>query len=162
MGLTYSWGFKKPLGKVQKHNALKSVHIKNPITRSLFLSKALSFSLTLFFHFSKNDNAFERNKDCETVFLKWTDFNEGRSCDFCWYCGSYMCMRTILLCLNHHFLLNWCSSPSMRRMIFKSNLNQIGKRCLKVPTVKLFSKLFFQRFFNFFWIFWCLFVSIFN
>ena len=28
----------------------------------------------LCFDFSKNDNTFERNEDCATVFLKWTDF----------------------------------------------------------------------------------------
>ena len=30
----------------------------------------------LCFDFSKNDNTFERNEDCATVFLKWTDFRE--------------------------------------------------------------------------------------
>ena len=29
----------------------------------------------LCFDFSKNDNTFERNEDCATVFLKWTDFS---------------------------------------------------------------------------------------
>ena len=47
---------------------LKSVHFRNPVTRSSFLSKALSFSLT-FAHF-ENDNAFERNEYCATLFLK--------------------------------------------------------------------------------------------
>ena len=28
----------------------------------------------LWFDFRKNDNTFERNEDCATVFLKWTDF----------------------------------------------------------------------------------------
>ena len=30
----------------------------------------------LCFDFSKNDNTFERNEDCATVFLKWTDFRK--------------------------------------------------------------------------------------
>ena len=30
----------------------------------------------LCFDFSKNDNTFERNEDCATVFLKWMDFSE--------------------------------------------------------------------------------------
>ena len=29
----------------------------------------------LCFDFSKNDNTFERNEDCATAFLKWTDFS---------------------------------------------------------------------------------------
>ena len=32
----------------------------------------------LCFDFSKNDNTFERNEDCATVFLKWTDFSEAQ------------------------------------------------------------------------------------
>ena len=30
----------------------------------------------LCFDFSKNDNTFERNEDCASVFLKWTDFRK--------------------------------------------------------------------------------------
>ena len=33
----------------------------------------------LCFDFSKNYNTFERNEDCATVFLKWTDFGEMKS-----------------------------------------------------------------------------------
>ena len=53
----------------------KFVHFKNTVTRSSFLSKALSFSLKSKCKNDKNDNAFERNINCVTVFLKWTDFN---------------------------------------------------------------------------------------
>ena len=53
--------------------SLKSVHFKKTVAQSSFLSKVLSFLLTLFW-FQQNDNTFERNEDCATVFLKWTDF----------------------------------------------------------------------------------------
>ena len=52
---------------------LKSVHFKNPVTQSSFLSKALSFCW-LCFDFTENDNTFERNEDRVTGFLKWTNF----------------------------------------------------------------------------------------
>ena len=53
---------------------VKSVHFKKTVAQSSFLSKVLSFSLTLFWFQKKNDNTFERKEDCATVFLKWRDF----------------------------------------------------------------------------------------
>ena len=44
----------------------------------LYCVKSIHFNCCHFFwlcsDFSKNDNSFERNEDCTTVFLKWTDF----------------------------------------------------------------------------------------
>ena len=68
--------------------SIKSVHFKNPVMRSSFLSKSLSFTIQHQLNqnkFSENGNsferndretekAFERNKCCITGFLKWTDF----------------------------------------------------------------------------------------
>ena len=62
---------------------LKSVHFKNTVARSSVLSK--SFSV---YYISWNQNKvnwciienyhnFERTEGCTTVFLKWTDFNDG-------------------------------------------------------------------------------------
>ena len=52
---------------------LKSVHFKNPVARSSFLSK-----LFWFHNFSicciENGHNFERNEGCATVFLRWRDF----------------------------------------------------------------------------------------
>ena len=64
--------------------SIKSVHFKNPVMRSSFLSKSLSFTIQHQLNQNKvswcninieNDNNFERNEDRTTVFLKWTDFS---------------------------------------------------------------------------------------
>ena len=49
---------------------LKSVHFKETVARSSFLSKLWYFLICI----EKYHN-FERNEDLATVFLKWTDFN---------------------------------------------------------------------------------------
>ena len=53
---------------------LKFVHFKKTIAQSSFLSKYCHFCWNQN-KVSENDNTFERNEDCATVFLKWTDFS---------------------------------------------------------------------------------------
>ena len=53
------------------------VYLKNRkkiVIYRYFFQKCCHFCW-LCFDFSKNDNTFERNEDCATVFLKWTDFS---------------------------------------------------------------------------------------
>ena len=63
----------------KKFTSLKSVHFRNP---HLFQNCC---------HFywnqnkvSKNDNTFERDEDCTTIFLKWTDFSKFPKNHFGW------------------------------------------------------------------------------
>ena len=50
---------------------IKSVHFKKPVARSLFLLKSVViFNITT----TNMTTLFERNEDCVTGFLKWTDF----------------------------------------------------------------------------------------
>ena len=63
--------------------SLKSVHFKNPVAGSSFLSKSLSFSIQhqlnqnkVSWCYIENDNNFESNEDCTTVFLKWRHFKD--------------------------------------------------------------------------------------
>ena len=55
--------------KTSTHLVIKSVHFKKTVVQFSFLSSVLSFLLT-YFDFSENDNTFERNEDCGTVFLE--------------------------------------------------------------------------------------------
>ena len=61
---------------------LKSVHFKKLVTRSSFLSKKV-----LIFNKPTTNvtTLFERNEDCVTDFLKWTDFKRNSNFrKFCW------------------------------------------------------------------------------
>ena len=49
----------------------------------------------LCFDFSKNDNTCERNEDCATVFLKWTDFS--LHIYLCWISWTILCFYLIIL-----------------------------------------------------------------
>ena len=53
----------------------------------------------LCFDFGENDNTFERNEDCATVFLKWTDFSS-----FCWEWIVFIKALSLWL-LFHRFVL---------------------------------------------------------
>ena len=66
---------------VQKSFCINSVSFKNPVAQSSFLSKSLTFTIQHQLNQNKvswcciiNDNDFERNEHCATVFLIWTDF----------------------------------------------------------------------------------------
>ena len=62
----------------QAQKGLKSVHFKKTFAQSSFISKVLPFSLKskqMNKQMKSNDKTFERNEDCATVFLKWTDFS---------------------------------------------------------------------------------------
>ena len=61
---------------------IKSVHFKNTVARSSFLSKLWSFSIQHQLNQNKvswcieNDHNFERNEDRANFLLKWTDFRK--------------------------------------------------------------------------------------
>ena len=66
--------FRKIVQVIRLVFELKSVHFKKPVAQSSFLSKVLSFLLKAK-QSQRKWNTFERNENCATVFLKWTDFN---------------------------------------------------------------------------------------
>ena len=70
---------------------VKFVHFKKTVAQSSFLLKVLSILLKSK-QSQRNDNTFERNEDCTTVFLKWADF---RRCKINW---STTPLRNELLC----------------------------------------------------------------
>ena len=91
---------------------LKSVHFKKTVAQSSFLSKVLSFRLTLFY-FSENDNTFERNEDCATVFLKWPTLAETSL-------HHSLCFK--LIEMNHNFTASYVS---YLKKVNKSHLENI-------------------------------------
>ena len=52
---------------------------------------------------SVNDNFFERNEDCATAFLKWTDFNRNTYHDIIWKHHEHNCSFLILNIWRFHF-----------------------------------------------------------
>ena len=47
----------------------------NPYVLIIVVNKNLAYA-SIVLKVSENDNTFERNEDCATVILKWTDFSD--------------------------------------------------------------------------------------
>ena len=102
--------------------ALKSVHFKKTVAQSSFLSKVLSFLLKSKQSQRKWQNAFERNEDCATVFLKWTDFSITKG-------GGGAVIRVLVLPKFASFLLTR-----------GSGMKWICNQCKKVPSTGIWHR----------------------
>ena len=68
--LEYDWSLSRKLNQKLLQFGLKSIHFKKTVAPISILSKLWYFCYDLYWKYHN----FERNEDCATVFLKWTDF----------------------------------------------------------------------------------------
>ena len=88
------------------------IHFKNPVMRSSFLSKALSFSLTLFW--------FQLKRQCfwkKWGFLKWTNFSSPCINTIIWVEGC----RLPKNCQGFKLKVEWCCHKLQRKHFAQSN-----------------------------------------
>ena len=88
---------------------------------SHFFQKCCHFR-DLCFDFSENDNTFERNEDCATVFLKWMDFDKEMKNCCGQYCACYFIVHTsgVICWLNSFFVFfldNCCLGRYSLRLV---------------------------------------------